>query len=78
MAPITETIGKYLEPLAPYVEYIVIFMTPIYVFLGKYMGMFADWFLGILPADNMLIAYIIMGVFIVLGIYLGVKTDPEN
>ena len=73
----TDDIAKYFDWLAPYAGQIVMIILPIYIAIGEVFSGIATGFVGILPTSSLLVAYIIMGVFIVLGIVFGVLSEKE-
>jgi hypothetical protein len=76
-----EEIKTYLEPLMPYARMIVVFLIPYYLAIGGFLSGWGLKFLDILPdpiTSTPITYYIIAGVIGVVGIILGIITDPER
>ena len=74
---IVDTIRSVLDPIAPYVEWIILFILPIYISIGEVFANISIAFLSFLPSNSYILAYIIMGVFIVLGIEFAVISEKK-
>ena len=73
-----DQIRGYLAPFMPFARAIVLFFIPIYIAIGEVFAVAGLAFVGVLPIDAPLVGIVLMVVFIVLGIVLGVKYDPER
>ncbi|WP_371802522.1 hypothetical protein [Candidatus Lokiarchaeum ossiferum] len=80
MANLTEIIsqiGAFLAPINPYVVLVITFVLPIYIQLGEIFAGLSDAFLSFLPSNSYIMAFIIMGVFIALGIFVGIISEKK-
>ena len=68
-------ISKFFEPIIPYVNWIILIFTPIYIAIGAFFSNIALAFISILPSDSLVLPIIIMIVFIGLGVLFGIKPD---
>ena len=68
-------ISKFFEPLVPYINWIILIFTPIYIAIGAFFSNIALAFISILPSDSLVLPIIIMIVFIGLGVLFGIKPD---
>lgn len=75
---IIQQIGGFLAPITPYVVFVVTFVLPIYIQLGEIFAGLSDAFLSFLPSDSYIMAFIIMGIFIALGIVVGVISEKKH
>ena len=73
-----EDIARFFDWLTPYVEWIIVLITPIYIVIGEIFANFALIFIRILPSDSFILSWIIMGVFIVLGIVFAVLAEKKR
>jgi len=71
-------ITKYLEPIAPSIGKLLLFIIPIYIKIGEILGGIAIAFVGMLPTDSNLWGYIIGGVFLVLGLVFGIISEKKQ
>ena len=81
MASIAETWTTFLDKVTPYVKAIVAFFIPIYITIGTYFAIAGSWVVNQIPVSdltNYTWAYVVGGIFMLLGIILGVITDPER
>ncbi len=78
LTEIIQQVGSILAPITPFVVIVITFILPIYIQLGGIFAGLSDVFLSFLPTDSFIMAYIIMGVFIVLGIVFGVISEKNN
>ncbi len=80
IAQIVATIIAFIAPVTPYVRIIVLYVIPRYIAIGEFFVNFGNLFLDFIPSGTNTISYIIMGVFIVLGILGGVfaKTKEQK
>ena len=76
---IVSQIEGYLAPFMPFAQAIVIFFLPIYIVVGGAFAAVGLAFIGMVPVNSaLLFGIIMMVVFVVLGIILGIKMDPEK
>ncbi len=68
-------ISKFFEPLVPYINWIILIFTPIYIAIGAFFSSIAIAFISILPSDSLVLPIIVMIVFIGLGVLFGIKPD---
>ena len=68
-------ISKFFEPIVPYVNWIILIFTPIYIAIGEFFSNIAIKFISILPSDSYILPIIVMIVFIGLGALFGIKPD---
>ena len=68
-------ISKFFEPLVPYINWIILIFTPIYIAIGTFFSSIAIAFISILPSDSLVLPIIVMIVFIGLGVLFGIKPD---
>ena len=75
-----EDIIQYVAPVIPYAKMIIIFIIPYYIIIGEFFATFALRFLNILPdpTGSQTIFIIIAVVIAVIGLILGIITDPER
>ncbi|MCF2140595.1 MAG: hypothetical protein K9W44_11130 [Candidatus Lokiarchaeota archaeon] len=73
-----DDILNFLAPITPYVKWLIVFITPIYITLGEIFAKLALAFIKILPSDSYVMSYIIAGVFVVLGIVFGVISEKNQ
>ncbi|MHA1583848.1 MAG: hypothetical protein ACTSVU_08150 [Promethearchaeota archaeon] len=71
-------IAKYFDFLTPYVNWIILFITPIYIAIGGFFSYLSLNFISILPTNSYIVSFIVMGVIIVLGIIFGVKNNSNG
>lgn len=64
--------------ITPYVEILIIFITPIYISIGQVFGAGTVWFLDLVPYDNLTLPMIIGGVIIVIAIVLTVLAEKKK
>jgi hypothetical protein len=78
-----DDITKYITPVLPYAQMIIVFIIPIYIIIGEPLANLCLAFIGILPSPTVttwlqwlpLIIAIVIGI---LGLILGITTDPER
>lgn len=68
-------ISKFFEPIVPYVNWIILIFTPIYIKIGAFFSIIALAFISILPSNSYVLPIIVMIVFIGLGVLFGIKPD---
>ena len=68
-------ISKFFEPVVPYIHWIILFITPIYIAIGAFFSKIALAFISVLPSNSLVLSIIIMIIFIGLGILFGIKPD---
>ena len=68
-------ISRFFEPIVPYINWIILFITPIYIAIGEFFSNIALTFISILPSDSLVLPIIVMIIFIGLGIIFGIKPD---
>jgi len=68
-------ISKFFEPIIPYINWIILFITPIYIEIGEFFSTIAIAFISVLPSDSYAITIIVMIIFIGLGVLFGIKPD---
>lgn len=68
---------KILAPFVPLAQFVILYITPIYIAIGEFFSIIALGFLSILPEDSLVLAYILMGVFIALGIVFGIISERK-
>ncbi|MHA1719669.1 MAG: hypothetical protein ACTSWX_01390 [Promethearchaeota archaeon] len=68
-------ISKFFDPIVPYVNWIILFITPIYIAIGAFFSKIAIAFIKILPSNSLVLPIIVMVIFIGLGILFGIKPD---
>ena len=68
-------ISKFFEPIVPYIHWIILFITPIYIAIGAFFSKIAIAFIFILPTDSLVLPIIVMIIFIGLGVLFGIKPD---
>jgi hypothetical protein len=73
-----EVIAGFFNWLTPYVKWIIVLITPIYIGIGAIFANIALMFIRILPSDSFVMSYIIMGLFIVLGIVFAVLAEKKR
>ena len=73
-----DEILTYLAPITPYVEWLLLFLIPLYISIGEVFAGIALTFIQFLPADSFIVSYVIMGVFIVLGIIGGIVSEKKQ
>ena len=73
-----DDITRIFDIFTPYVEWIITFITPYYIAIGGIFANIALVFIGILPTDSFTLSWIIMGVFIVLGIVFAVLAEKKR
>lgn len=70
--------AEIFETITQYVEIIVKYVLPIYIAIGEVFAKiglkFYDWF----AINTSLMGYIIMGIFIILGILGGILIEPRE
>ncbi|MHA1511232.1 MAG: hypothetical protein ACTSRX_05870 [Promethearchaeota archaeon] len=71
----TSDISKFFEPIVPYINWIILIFTPIYIAIGAFFANIALAFISILPSDSLVLSIIVMIIFIGLGILFGIKPD---
>jgi len=71
----TSDISKFFEPLVPYINWIILFITPIYIAIGEFFSNIAITFISVLPENSLVLSIIVMIIFIGLGILFGIKPD---
>ncbi len=78
---LSEQFTFYLDKISPYAKQIVIFFIPIYIAIGTEFAKAGKWVVDLIPISdvtNFTFAYVIGVVFIIIGIIVGVLTDPER
>ncbi len=73
-----DQIMQYLSPIIPYVQWLIVFITPIYIAIGEVFSSIALLFIKILPSNSFVLSFIIAGVFVVLGIVFGVISEKNK
>ncbi|MHA1674945.1 MAG: hypothetical protein ACTSYI_15115 [Promethearchaeota archaeon] len=73
-----DDILTYLAPITPYVEWLLLIIIPLYISIGEIFANIALIFIQFLPTDSFIISYVIMGVFIVLGIVGGIVSEKKQ
>ncbi|WP_457557506.1 hypothetical protein [Candidatus Harpocratesius sp.] len=73
-----DEILNFLAPITPYVKWLILFITPIYISLGEIFAKLALAFIEILPSDSYIMSYIIAGIFVVLGIIFGIISEKNQ
>lgn len=68
-------ISKFFDPIVPLIQWIILFITPIYIAIGAFLSTIALAFISVLPADSLVLPIIIMIIFIGLGVLFGIKPD---
>ena len=68
-------ISKFFDPIVPYIHWIILFITPIYIAIGAFFSKIAFAFISVLPSDSLVLPIIIMIIFIGLGVLFGIKPD---
>ena len=68
-------ISKFFEPIVPYINWIILFITPIYIAIGEFFSKIAIAFISVLPSDSLVLPIIVMIIFIGLGVLFGIKPD---
>ena len=71
-------IVNFFNFVTPYVEKIIVFITPLYIAIGAIFANIALMFIRILPADSYVVSWIVMGTFIVLGIVFAVMAEKKR
>ncbi len=71
----TSDISKFFAPLVPYINWIILFITPIYITIGEFFSKIAIAFISILPSNSLVLPIIVMIIFIGLGVLFGIKPD---
>ena len=68
-------ISKFFEPIVPYINWIILIITPFYIAIGEFFSTIAIAFISVLPSDSYVLAIIVMIIFIGLGLLFGIKPD---
>ena len=68
-------ISKFFEPIVPYINWIILFITPIYIEIGEFFSTIAIAFISVLPSNSLILPIIVMIIFIGLGVLFGIKPD---
>ncbi|MHA1518847.1 MAG: hypothetical protein ACTSVZ_13700 [Promethearchaeota archaeon] len=73
-----DDILTYLAPITPYVEWLLLFLIPLYISIGEIFANIALTFIQFLPTDSFIVSYVILGVFVVLGIVGGIMSEKKS
>jgi len=68
-------ISKFFDPIVPLIQWIILFITPIYIAIGAFFSTIAIAFISVLPTDSLVLPIILMIIFIGLGVLFGIKPD---
>ena len=68
-------ISKFFDPIVPLIQWIILFITPIYIAIGAFFSTIDIAFISVLPTDSLVRPIILMIIFIGLGVLFGIKPD---
>ena len=68
-------ISKFFDPIVPYITWIILFITPIFITVGTFFSRISLAFISVLPSDSLALSIIVIILFIGLGILFGIKPD---
>lgn len=68
-------IAKFFDPIVPYITWIILSITPLFIAIGAFFSKISLAFISVLPSNSLVLSIIVMIIFIGLGILFGIKPD---
>lgn len=68
-------ISKFFDPIVPYINWIILSITPIFIAIGAFFSKISLAFISVLPSNSLVLSIIVMILFIGLGVLFGIKPD---